>query len=305
MKAKNIKSVLRRKTDAWIASIENESLRETVKANAIVTGGSLASMLMGEKVNDYDIYFKTYGATIAVAKYYVEKFKANPPTRFKDCSSIENIAVDGRDGRIKVVVKSAGIAGESGADNYQYFEQVDQQEAAHDYVEQVASDVEDSKESKAKPAYRPVFVTSNAITLSDQIQIVIRFYGAVNEIHANYDFIHCTCSWDCATGELILPPAALESMLTKCLKYKTSKYPLCSFIRTRKFLGRGWKCDAGQYVKMAFDLNKFDLTNPEILEDQMVGVDAAYFYQVIEMLKKKCPGKIEDTYLIEIIDKVF
>ena len=52
MKAKTIKAVLRKKIDAWLASIEDESVRTLARKNTIVTGGCIASMLLKEKVND-------------------------------------------------------------------------------------------------------------------------------------------------------------------------------------------------------------------------------------------------------------
>lgn len=315
MQEKTIKSILRRKLDDWLASIDNEDLRAMIRRDAIVTGGAIPSMLMGDQPNDFDFYFKTKDTTEAVAKYYVEQFKKNPPSRFKNGNGEIDISVRVEDERIKIVVKSQGIAGESGAADYQYFEQpgVDPSEPA-EFVENIAKDLEDAKsgtikeDGKEKAKYRPVFLTSNAITLSEKIQIIVRFYGPVETIHENYDFVHCTCSWDATTGELVLPPAALISLLNKRLKYKTSRYPLCSIIRTRKFLKLGWHIDAGQYVKMAWDLHKLDLANPAVLEDQMVGVDSAYFEEVIRLLKQKTEDgskPIEASYLIEVIDKVF
>ena len=76
MKAKTINAVLRKLVDDWAASIEDERVREVVKQNAIVTGGAIASMLLKEPVNDYDIYFRTREAVLAVATYYVGRFKA-------------------------------------------------------------------------------------------------------------------------------------------------------------------------------------------------------------------------------------
>jgi len=306
MKAKNIKSVLRRKFLDWLASIDDEEVKNLAKRDTLITGGSIASMLMGNKVNDYDIYFKTRETVAAVASYYVAKFKANPPTRFKGSSQLADIMVIDTADRVKVVVKSAGIAGESGAENYQYFEQLAGDEESQDFVDAVAQDAEDANEAdKNKPKYRPVFLSTNAISLSHRIQVVTRFWGSADEIHENYDFIHCTCSWDAATGELRLPPAALESMLAKDLRYKSSKYPLCSIIRTRKFLSRGWIINAGQYVKMAWELNQLDLSDIAVLEDQLVGVDSAYFLEVLDILRKKNPKEVDGAYLMQVIDRVF
>jgi len=77
-------------------------------------------------------------------------------------------------------------------------------------------------------------------------------------------------------------------------------------IRTRKFLGRGWTINAGQYVKMAWQVSQLDLDNVAVLEDQLVGVDAAYFMQVIALLRQQPdPEKVDGAYLMTVIDKLF
>ena len=331
MQEKTIKSILHHKLDDWLSSItDNPSLVDLIRRDAMVTGGAITSLLTGAEPNDFDFYFKTKETTEAVARYYVKKFKLNPPSRFKSgAGKTVDIQVLSTDHRVKIVVKSQGIAGESGVDNYQYFEQpgVDPSEP-QEFVENVVKDKEDAEKSSGKNGskdsskdgstnkskYRPVFLTSNAISLSDKIQIIIRFFGPIETIHENYDFVHCTCSWDAATGDLSLPHAALVSIINRRLKYKASKYPLCSIIRTRKFLKLGWHIDAGQYVKMGWDLHKLDLSNIEVLEDQMVGVDSAYFMEVIGMLRQRDEEvikkgedvkPIDASYLMEVIDKVF
>jgi hypothetical protein len=37
----------------------------------------------------------------------------------------------------------------------------------------------------------------------------------------------------------------------------------------------------------------------------LIGVDTAYFLQVIKLLRDKNPDKVETTYLVEIIDRMF
>lgn len=336
MKAKTIQSIINEKFDYWVRSIKDESVQNLVKDNTILTGGSIASMLLNEEVNDFDFYFRNKETTLAVANYYVDKFKQNPPSKFlrknPDGSSIEiPITVDEYDGRIKIVVKSSGIASEKGSDDYQYFELSDDAEAAEEYVNQITSVLSDGAnpdsfpESKVtlssfineqlqyyktppkkKPTYRPLFLTTNAITLSDGIQLVIRFYGNPETIHENYDFVHCTNYWCSWTRELVLNKEALECILSKELKYVGSKYPLASIFRTRKFIRRGWTITAGQMLKIMMQINDLDLDNVSILEDQLVGVDVAYFMEIIDLLKKNSTdNKVDRTYLISIIDKIF
>lgn len=40
--------------------------------------------------------------------------------------------------------------------------------------------------------YTPMFFSPNAISLSDKIQIVLRFHGDNVAIHKTFDFIHAT-----------------------------------------------------------------------------------------------------------------
>lgn len=312
MKAKSIKAALRKKVDEWIASVEHEDLRKLLAKNVIVTGGAIASMLLREDVNDYDVYFKTRECALAVAKYYVARFQPKKRNGI-DCE----IFVDATEDRVRVVVKSAGIASEQGTDkNYEYFEARPEGEAA-EYVESVMTDpgdIEDAREelkSKAAespadgPLYRPIFISTHAISLAGKVQVVLRFFGEPDEIHANYDFVHCTNYWTSWNNELVLRQPALESLLSRELRYVGSKYPICSLIRLRKFIKRGWTINAGQILKAVMQISELNLKDLEVLKDQLTGVDAAYFCEVLTKLKEQDPEKVNSAYLIEIIDRMF
>jgi hypothetical protein len=164
-----------------------------------------------------------------------------------------------------------------------------------------------AKENKNVEKYMPRYITSNAISLSGKIQLIIRFYGNIDEIHKNYDYVHCTCSYDNYTNDIHLPSRALEAIINKELFYMGSRYPLASIIRSRKFIERGWHINAGQYVKMAMQLNNLDLTNLETLEDQLTGVDTAYFAQLIELMSERMNEEetITVPYIIKLIDRIF
>jgi len=308
MKAKWIRMGIGRSVDDWIESIADERTKALAKDNTIVTGGCIVSMLLGEPVNDFDVYFRNRETAVAIAEYYVKLFQANPPTRFAGTDKAVKIAIVPDDNRVKIVVKSVGIAGESGSDDYRYFEQqqgFDEDSAA--FVESVTADAKEAVAADAaKPKYRPVFLSANAITLSHKMQLIVRFFGEPETIHSTHDFVHCTCHWDSKSRELHLPPKALESILVKDLQYLgQSHYPICAMIRTRKFIKRGWNITAGQYLKIAWDISKLKLDDYSVLEEQLIGVDSAYFTQVLQLLRAKSPDKIDAAYLMEIIDRVF
>lgn len=312
MKSKTIKKVIKAKVDDWLASIEDERVREMASENTVVTGGCIASMLLKEPVNDFDIYFTNKETAIAVAKYYVSRFSS------KNKSGIEvPISVDHEGDRVRIVVKSAGVASEEGAEApYQYFEGRPADEAGQ-YVGEVLGDAGDIEEAleetteaalavdDGKPKYRPIFLSTNAITLSHKVQIVLRFYGSADTIHENYDYVHCTNYWASHGDELVLRQPALESLLAKELRYVGSKYPICSVIRLRKFIKRGWTVNAGQILKMMLQISELDLKDHAVLQDQLTGVDAAYFVQLVSKVKEKDPEKVNSAYLVEIIDRMF
>lgn len=294
MKRKTINSILTKKFNQYLESITDETVRELVASNTIITGGCIPSMFQGEPVNDYDLYFTNYQTVMAVANYYIR--------------SIPDATVDlATENRVKIRIQSAGIADVGGIDNnYKYFE-LDRDPDTTNAIEYVDKAMEQIQEGDTKPPYSTVFLSSNAITLSNSVQLILRFYGDPAEIHKNYDFLHCTGYWTSKDRKLVMPEGALEALFTKELRYVGSLYPVCSIIRLRKFIKRGYTINAGQMLKICMQISDLDLTNVEVLEDQLTGVDVAYFGEVIALLKEKNQlGKpIESAYLIEVIDRMF
>ena len=297
MNSKNIKKHLNNKLRDWISHIDDENIKDILKNNVIVTGGALVSLLTGETLHDYDVYFRTKEACLAVATYYVNKWnKAHPEKPV-------SVRVNEETGKIDCFVSSKGIADEDeeNANSISYNFASTEEE-----IEEALAEEQDSEGGEK---YRPRFITSNAITLSHKIQIVIRFYGEVEEIHKNYDFAHCTCAWSSWNNEIFLPQKALECIINKELYYIGSKYPLCSIIRTRKYLERGYHINAGQYVKMCMQLNELDLKDVKVLEDQLTGVDTTYFQMMVEALQKHMEAtgesRVDSAYAMELINKLF
>jgi len=149
------------------------------------------------------------------------------------------------------------------------------------------------------------FVSENAISLKDNIQLISRFVGKPREIFSNYDFIHTNLAYNYFKDELILHPMALQSLMSKTLIYSGSKYPLASILRIRKFVERGWTISVGQILKITLQLNKLDLSDPVVLSEQLLGVDSQYTEQLIDKLCNLTTGDTEPEVLDELIDNIF
>jgi hypothetical protein len=307
-KRSGIKRELTKKVEDWLLSIDDLELQTAARKDVIVTGGSIASMLLGEPVNDFDIYFRTKETTLLIAKYYVAKFNGanNLKTAdgVNDCAPIvieetkENCKGVKED-RVLIRIQSAGVAAEDQSE-YSYFEMRSEEETV-EYAESLIADTANPD----KPKYRPVFMSENAITLSHKMQLIVRFYGSPTEIHDNYDFVHAMCYWDHAEKSLQLPADALEALLSRTLIYKGSLYPVASIFRCKKFIERGWRITAGQQLKIMWQISELDLRDFDVLQEQLTGVDMAYMWQLIEALKSVDPEKINAAYVSAIIDRVF
>jgi hypothetical protein len=290
-KRAGIKKELQAKIEEWAASIEDVEVRELIKKNTIVTGGSIASMLLGEPVNDYDVYFRDKATTIAVAKYYVAKWNkdhiCDDSTPVVDTRELPNAKGEVED-RVCIFVKSSGVVSEEpfGLN----LDTASQEEGSAD---------------EGSEKYRVVFMSQNAITLSDKLQIVIRFFGEPDKIHSNYDFAHAMCYWDHGKNELNLPGEALEALLSRTLSYRGSLYPIASIFRMKKFLERGWRITAGQQLKIMWQISELNLQDQYVLTEQLTGVDMAYMYELIGALKSVEAEKINSTYVGVIIDRIF
>lgn len=325
MKQKTIEKVLEKKLNQWVDTITDYDVRSLVKANTIVTGGSIASMLLDEKVNDIDIYFRNIETVRAVAKYYNKlsgdrlelmdgRVRPNDFPTDEDLQRQEEIygnvniaqrvvAWKSMNGEVRIkLYHPAGYYSVTGDPALMDEEPQSQEENS------IFTSIQEAREQVKEGSYSPLFFTSNAITLSDGIQLVLRFFGEAEELHKNYDFVHATSYYDYKAKKVTVPYAAYESLMNKELKYIGSLYPVTSVIRTKKFIKRGWTCGAGTYFKILFQVSELNLRDIDVLTEQLSGVDIAYFGLMIDALKNRDASKSDDItyqYISELIDRIF
>jgi hypothetical protein len=324
MKRKIINAIITKKFSEWTATIEDAEVKKLVEKNTIITGGCIASMINGEEVKDYDVYFTNQETVLATARYYIGKFKTAKPdgpdikiylgTDFTQ----ENSALRKRIEEIGALPDDDPGKDKELLDFYFYHKDFNDPERVYLYIQSLGiateTEIMDDSENpldesledpEKKEKYRPVFFSSNAITLSNKIQIVTRFYGDAAEIHKNFDYLHATNYWTSEKGQVELDLAAYEACHNKELIYVGSKYPVCSLFRMRKFISRGFTISAGEILKIAMNINEFNMTKIPVLRDQLIGVDSAYFNSLIEGLKHKDDGIVNRNYVTELINRMY
>ena len=289
MKTTTIRKNVATKMENWLATIGDVKLRDDVRKGITVSGGCIASMFLREQVNDYDVYLSDIDLVKRVALYYTKPFG-------------EHIRV--LDGREKSVYEK----------DFEYPEGGDAISIRTLKPNQIKLFVAGgggfpvTRTNTDELKYQPAYFSPNAISLTDNLQIVLRFYGNHEEVHRTFDFIHATNYFTFADG-LVTNVKALESLLTKTLLYQGSLYPLTSIIRAKKFIKRGFNITAGEYLKIMFQISQLDLTDPDVLEEQLIGVDVAYFDLLVKILRERLTSRpdfgLSSAYLNEIIDRIF
>lgn len=332
MLQKTIKSVINKKINEWIKTINDNSVVDAIRKDLIITGGCFPSMIDNEQPRDFDCYFRNKESLLKVANYYVNVWNENHKNQVNDLNIITKVFVlDGANpseellnyynisdinqsksnmisntspDRVKIIFPSDGIVGNPESVNAS--EELGTDIETIEEIDEVKYDeIENSVEEK----YHPVFLSTNAITLSNGIQIVVRFYGEPETIHDTYDFEHTKAYYDNGSNILCIPNKVYEMVTNKTLQYTGSKYPVCSLFRLRKFISRGWTINAGQILKIAMQISELDLMDINVLEDQLIGVDSLYFMMLIDQFRaRKNKDKDFDlttSYIISIIDKIF
>lgn len=181
MQIKTIQKSIQNKLNEWLSSISDENLRILIKENILVSGGSITSMLLNEDVNDFDIYIKDIKALEKLTEYYVDKFDIKILRGWEKENLMESY--------------NTGILAYD--ENYKNQFTVAVNNLKDDQIKLFILNIgglkcnsEATTEEKLK--YIPLYFSPNAISLSNKIQIVLRFHGDSTQIHKTFDFIHAT-----------------------------------------------------------------------------------------------------------------
>lgn len=303
MQLKTIRKNIETKLESWLSTITDESLRKELKDNILVSGGSITSMLLNEPVNDYDVYIHDRAVLLRLVKYYINDI---PDVKILDGENKATL-VDELEKDYKFSTDVEDIDSINSAYAVSLRNLKDDQIKLY-FTEKGGGKKWNEDIPEDKLNFHVQFLSPNAISLSNNLQIVIRFFGDAEAIHKTFDFIHATNYFTFKEG-VVTNVAALESLLTKQLKYQGSMYPLTSVIRAKKFIKRGFNINAGEYLKIMFQISELDLKNPDVLEEQLIGVDVAYFSTLIDIIRGKYDVDRNFTmtsqYLNVLIDKVF
>lgn len=157
-----------------------------------------------------------------------------------------------------------------------------------------------------------VFKTGNAYTYEighskTRMQLIQAFIGSPEEIFDKFDFSCCMGAYHFMSKEFRLHPNFLTHLAQRRLVFNTkTPYPLSSLVRVRKYIQKkGFSIDAIQLVKMALTIHSIDLSNYQVLKQQLQGVDIMLFKQLLDKLEEKKNEPYEFEEFVTWIENLY
>lgn len=310
---KVIKSICRKKIDDLCSHIGKKDLNlaNNLRMHCFVSGGAIASLLQGEQPNDFDIYIDDIDTLYNICVYYTEQWNKNHISQ-KEFNIIKHYMPESEDSEkktrksVEIQVRSTGIVKDEDIDDQDVIES--NSLPTKELIEDI-DDVKEETKEEVKEKYVVKCITSNALSLSDDIQIICRFCGRPEEIFKNYDYVHTMQAYVRWNDELLLNTKSLVSIMSKRLEYQGSLFPICSLFRLRKFLNRGWSISSLEILKIAHQISKLNLNDINVLKEQLIGCDYFYmmsFCKALHEWREENPNvEFNSEYMFKLIEDVF
>lgn len=118
----------------------------------------------------------------------------------------------------------------------------------------IDSIIDNIKTTPTPKKFKVNLITNNSINFSDKIQIVVGFYGEPEQVIKSFDFAHIKSYFLLDNSELVVKEDVYKLIFEKELVYTGSSYPLSSFLRTKKYIKKGWNITNTEMIKIALDM---------------------------------------------------
>lgn len=229
--------------------------KELLLASSYFSGGLITSVCRKEKIKDYDLFFEKGDVLAKVVQHYI-KYHAWGE---KFAVEVVKDELNPKLHRAAIVPTTAKVSTDAFINSFN----------------RVAK--EHNWKNKKDNVY-PVFLSHNALTLSNDVQIIFRFIGEPEEVFTTFDFEHCKTYWrpaplGVASGKTCFSGNSLECLAKGELLYtKQSRFILSAMSRMAKFVKRGWEMPPNSLVSLASSAAEVNWKDPKKLKEELLGI---------------------------------
>jgi len=226
-----------------------------ILCSSFIAGGAIVSTAKDEHVKDYDLFFTTTKAATAVFNTLIQRIGVG--SYFKLQFDVDPINPNLQRGRLVLARET--------------------QVSIEDLIEEFNDTVKKLKGNKRVKVY-PCYLSKNALTLTNGVQLIFRFIGEPKEVFTTFDYEHCKVYWrpnplGLLLGSVYYEGRSQESLAKNELIYTGhTRFVLSAISRLNKFIKRGWGVSPSSLLSLAVSASKVDWSDPAALEEELLGI---------------------------------
>jgi hypothetical protein len=257
--------------------------------NSFIAGGAIISVSKEEKIKDYDLFMTNAVSTKAVF------------------SSLMNRVTGGTDFQLVTQVDDKNPKLERGTLALNGLHESDLETLIDKFNANCKALKITSRTHKVVPAY----LSKNALTLSNGVQLIFRFIGEPKEVFTTFDYEHCKVYWrpnplGLLLGTVTYEGRSQESIAKNELIYTgNTRFALSAISRLNKFIKRGWGVSPSSLLSLALTSAKIDWSNKQALEEELLGIygiENKTLKQILEMCSTK--DKVDLDKVVQVLGEV-
>ena len=155
------------------------------------------------------------------------------------------------------------------------------------------------------------FISKNAMSLDNGIQLIFRFVGQPEEVFSTFDYEHCKVAWQAKAlgltlGETTFYGKSLDSLAKNELVYSgNTRFVLSALSRLNKFIKRGWGIAPSSLLSLAISASKVNWSDKHQLEEELLGIygiDPQVLTEILSLAQSD--KKIDLDKVIEMLGEV-
>jgi hypothetical protein len=150
----------------------------------------------------------------------------------------------------------------------------------------------------ARTKASPVFVTDHATTYrceGNTFQLVKVVFGSAAEVFDKFDFTVCMGAYSCGEDTFTLQTHFIQhNSQRKLVFHKGTLFPICSMVRTVKYMRRGYTMTGVERIRIAMAVSRLQLTSWQDVKKQLQGIDTTFLKPLTDNMLSE--GRADKTF---------
>ena len=269
-------------------ALTEKQFSETILCTSFIAGGAILSVSKQEKIKDYDLFMTTPAAALKLFNILIK--------RIPDGDSLT------------LTVEQDNINPNLHR-GYLFLNNAFREDTLEKAIDRFNENCKKYK-IKSHKVY-PIYLSKNALTLSNGVQLIFRFIGEPKEVFSTFDYEHCKVYWrpnplGLLLGSVHYEGRSQESIAKNELIYTgNTRFVLSAISRLNKFIKRGWGISPSSLLSLALSVNKVDWSSREALEEELLGIYGIE-NQTLKTILNLCSkeGKVDLDKVVQVLGEV-